>query len=95
MEIEISIKTKAGYKRIKIKGSMPFEMYGHRFAAHRNYAFPALWNVAELLTGCSVSREFQTRKMAVLMAKKTLETIGKADFKKYVANATQQTGGRN
>jgi len=60
MKITIQVMTDKGISYADIDGSMPFEMHGLRFAAHRRYS-PGIpdkileWRVSETSTGMGVS----------------------------------------
>ncbi len=81
MKIFIQVADQGGMKKVEVDGSVPFEMYGLPFAAHRRYSpgMPARllqWRVSELSTGFGVSKFCDTRTEAIRDAYETLERVG-------------------
>jgi hypothetical protein len=92
MEIEILLQHGiSGEKPVIIPASMPFEMYGFKFAAHKaaytdngHLKFINKWKVSNIETGRVVVYGADKRKEAVEMAKKKLKEVGRRELKRVI-----------
>ena len=93
MKIKIAIEDFFGenIEFREVDASCPFEMFGLRFAAHKNidYSTRNKWRVTELSTGSGINRG-ETRIEAIKRAKEMLEKIGEDSVKEVVKKRLRQ-----
>lgn len=99
MKISITIRTENGYKKYEVDGYPAFEIYEHKFLAHRaayikdGRAIPVLrtWRVSDVETGGAIiNRCFDNITEAIIYSKAFLENKGEKAFMEAVERAKKE-----
>ena len=98
MKINISIKSENGYKFYEVDGYLVFEMYGHKFVAHRGinikngkqFYIRQDWRISEAETGAVILTECYTFMGAIRESEEFLKNKGETAFMKAFESAKRR-----
>ncbi len=102
MKISIAINTENGYKKFEVEGYPAFEMYGHKFLAHRGIDVKNGrahyrrndWRVSEPETGSAIVVQRYTFTDAFIESRELLVRKGIKEFRKAFKLAKATSEGR-